>query len=123
MLAGFFVGWPSPPSPEKHLRLLLQSYRIVLAVDDEAGRVVGFVSAIGDGVLSAHITLFEVLPAYQGRGIGQALMRIMIGLLGDLHAVDLICDGRMQPFYARFGMQAAGAMMLRNYELQAGRGQ
>ena len=35
---------------------------------DDAGRVVGFVTAISDGVLSAYIPLLEVLPEYQGAG-------------------------------------------------------
>ena len=36
-LQGFFVGWPNPPSPETHLKLLAGSDHIVLAIDDETG--------------------------------------------------------------------------------------
>jgi hypothetical protein len=64
-LQGFFVGWPNPPSPETHLKLLANSNYIVLAVDDETGNIVGFITAISDGVLSAYIPFLEVLPAYQ----------------------------------------------------------
>lgn len=34
-LNGFFVGWPNPPSPETHLRILKGSDYVVLAVSSE----------------------------------------------------------------------------------------
>lgn len=120
-LHGFFVGWPDPPSPETHLAILRRSDAVVLAVDDESAQVVGFVNALSDGVLSAFIPLLEVLPAYQGRGIGSELVRRLLAQLSDLYAVDLLCDADVQPFYARLGLQPAQGMMLRRYERQAGR--
>jgi ribosomal protein S18 acetylase RimI-like enzyme len=120
MLTGFFVGWPKPPSSETHLRMLQQAYRVVLAVDDQTNRVVGFVNAISDGVLSAYIPLLEVLPEYQMQGIGDELIRRMLWLLDGLYMVDLICDRRLQPFYEQLGMVRATGMMTRNYARQAG---
>lgn len=117
---GFFVGWPDPPSAEMHLRLLHQSDHVVLAVDDEIDSVVGFVTAISDGVLCAYIPLLEVVPTYQGRGIGTELMRRMLVTLRRLYAVDLLCDPEVQPFYARLGMRPATGMMIRNYDRQSG---
>ena len=67
-LEGFFEGWQNPPSPEVHMNLLKNSDHVILACDDETGRVVGFVTAISDGVLSAYIPFLEVLPEYRGRG-------------------------------------------------------
>ena len=112
-LKGFFVGWPNPPSPETHLKLLAGSDEIVLAVNDETGEVVGFVNAIADGVLSAYIPLLEVLPEYQGQGIGRELVRRMMEKLSRFYMVDVVCDPDFMPFYARFGMQPGNAMMLR----------
>jgi ribosomal protein S18 acetylase RimI-like enzyme len=119
-LHGFFVGWPRPPSPQTHLALLQNSACVVLAVDEETGNVVGFVTALSDGVLAAYIPLLEVLPAYQGRGIGGELMRRVLGELSKLYAVDLLCDAELQPFYERLGMRRAVGMMARNYERQSG---
>ena len=119
-LRGFFEGWPNPPSPETHLRLLAQSDYVVLAVDDDSGHVVGFVTAVSDGVLSAYIPLLEVLPAYRTLGVGSELMRRMLERLGELYMVDLLCDPELQPFYARFGMRPAVGMMRRTYERQSG---
>jgi ribosomal protein S18 acetylase RimI-like enzyme len=119
-LHGFFVGWPEPPTPETHLRLLANSSAIELAVDDQTGQVVGFITALSDGVLAASIPLLEVLPAYQDQGIGSELVRRMIDQLGGLYAIDLMCDAELQPFYARFGMRPYTGMILRNYENQSG---
>ncbi len=112
-LVGFFVGWPHPPSPETHLRLLAGNDHIVLAIDSETNQIFGFVTAITGGVLSGFIPLLEVLPAYQGQGIGQALMRHMLDRLAHLPDVDLLCDPELVPFYERFGMMKGIGMMLR----------
>ena len=114
-LDGFFVGWPSPPSPERHLELLRGSAAVVLARDGDA--VVGFVTAISDGVLSASIPLLEVLPAYRGRGIGSELVRRLLAALDGLYMIDLSCDAELEPFYARLGFRPLErGMGIRNYE-------
>jgi len=118
---GFFVGWPNPPSPETHLRLLRGSAHVWLAVDDASGQVVGFVTAVSDLVLAAYIPLLEVLPEYQGQGIGTALMQRMLESLSDIYMVDLLCDADLQPYYERLGMRRATGMLVRNYAAQSGR--
>ncbi|HMN29257.1 MAG TPA: GNAT family N-acetyltransferase [Caldilineaceae bacterium] len=115
-LQGFFVGWPNPPTPATHLRLLRQSDLVVLALDKEAQRVVGFITALTDGVLSAYIPLLEVLPSYQGRGIGRALVEQILDRLRTCYAIDLLCDVDVQPFYARLGFRPFTGMLIRNYE-------
>ena len=58
---GFFQDWPNPPTPATHLRLLQQSDEVVLAQDETDQRIVGFITAITDGVLCAYLPLLEVL--------------------------------------------------------------
>ena len=115
-LVGFFVDWTSKPSPQVHLNILHGSSHVVVAIDEESDQVVGFVTAISDGVLSAYIPLLEVLPAYQDRGIGSELMRRILEQLDDLYMVDVLCDAELQAYYARFGMQRAVGMCIRRYE-------
>ncbi|MCU0511550.1 MAG: GNAT family N-acetyltransferase [Anaerolineae bacterium] len=121
---GFFAGWPNPPTPATHLRLLQGSYRVWLALDDDLnhdrGQVVGFINAISDGVLAAFIPLLEVVPAYQGRGIGTELTRRMLHSLAHLYSIDVMCDASVQPFYARLGLQPCGGMIQRHYAHQSG---
>ncbi len=120
MLSGFFAGWPTPPPPETHLRILRNSKFVVLAVDRQASRVVGFVNAVSDGTLSAYIPLLEVLPAHQGQGIGTALVERMLAQCAGLYMVDTICDAAVQPFYAKCGMLPSTGAMVRNYDRQSG---
>lgn len=119
-LKGFFVGWPNKPSPEVHLRLLRGSDEVVIAVDEATGAVVGFTIAITDRVLSAYIPLLEVLPEYQGRGIGSELVRRMLERLKGLYMIDVLCDEQIVPFYEKLGMRRTIGVILRNYEYQAG---
>jgi ribosomal protein S18 acetylase RimI-like enzyme len=115
-LVGFFVGWPRPLSAGRHVMVLRGSDFVVVARDGETGPVVGFVTAVGDGVLSAFIPLLEVLPEYQGRGIGTELVRRMHGLLEGMYMVDLCCDEELVAFYERFGMSRWVGMGIRNRE-------
>ena len=119
-LEGFFEGWPDPPSPETHLRLLQQSTDVILAVDSETGHVVGFITAVSDRILAAYIPLLEVLPVYQGRGIGSQLVRRMLQRFEHLYMIDLVCDAALEPFYEGLGMRRMPAMVVRNHAQQSG---
>lgn len=119
-LRGFFQGWRVPPTPQTHLRLLAGSDEIVLAVDEESGKVIGFISAITDGVLAAYIPFLEVLPAYKREGIGSELARRMLARLKQFYMVDLLCDAEVRPFYSRLGLEPATGMVLRNHDRQSG---
>jgi len=121
MLAdGFFVGWPNPPSCATHLKILQNSYVAYVAIDMATDKVVGFINAISDGVLSAYIPLLEVLPEYQGRGIGNRLVQLLLTDLGGLYMIDVLCDEDIQPFYVKFGGLCSQGVVFRNYDAQSG---
>ncbi|MGC4047114.1 MAG: GNAT family N-acetyltransferase [Armatimonas sp.] len=117
-LQGFFVGWPNPPSPETHQEILRRSAALWLAWDGE--RCVGFINALSDGVFYAFIPLLEVLPEYQGQGIGGELVRRMCETLKPMYAIDIVCDDALITYYERHGFTAGKAMMRRHYDNQAG---
>ncbi len=119
-LEGFFEGWPSPPTPETHVAIMRGSYRVVLALDENSDAVVGFITAVSDGVLAAYIPLLEVLPSYRRRGIGRELVTRMQEELGELYMVDLVCDEALESFYASMGMKPARAMTIRRFDKQSG---
>jgi hypothetical protein len=50
------------------LSLLAGSDHVVLAIDKASGDVVGFITALSDGVLCAYISFLEVVPGYRQRG-------------------------------------------------------
>lgn len=116
-ITGFFVGWRHPLPPAEHLRMLSGSDRVVLSMDDATDRVVEFVAALTDEVQGAYITLLEVLPEFQGQGVGQGLMRGMLDeQLADIQTIELMCDADLVPFYARFGIKPSSGMVLRRRE-------
>lgn len=104
--------------PEEHFELLRGSDHVVLALADDGlnadvDRVVGFITAVSDGVLAAYIPLLEVLPDYRGQGIGTELVRRLLHKVRNLYMVDVMCDPDVQPFYARLGMQPSAGMIIR----------
>lgn len=116
---GFFEEWSDPPDPETHLKILENSDHVVVAVYRD--EVIGFITALSDGVLSAFITLLEVLPEYQDRGIGHSLMNKMMEEIGDIYMVDLVCDANLSRFYAELGFATTTGMSRRDYRMQSGR--
>jgi GNAT superfamily N-acetyltransferase len=116
---GFFVGWPNRPSPAKHLEILQKSAYCVIAFDESSEKVVGFVTAISDFVSCAYIPHLEVLPDYQGQGIGTELMQRMLKKLADYYMIDLICDPGLHGYYSRFGMRPYSGALIRNFERQS----
>ena len=76
--------------------------------------IVGFVTAVSDGVLAAYIPLLEVRREWRGKGIGAELMRRMLALLAGCYMVDVVCDPELIPFYERFGMVPLAGLGRRN---------
>lgn len=128
LAGGFWVGWPSPPDLSMHLAMLHGSEAVVLALDPDVapgrpGRVVGFVNAVGDGVLAAYLPCLEVLPAWQGRGVGSELVRRIVAELAPRYMIDLVCDEDVVPFYERLGFAPHRATIRRDRSaIMAGRG-
>ncbi len=113
---GFFVGWPEHPDQKTHLEILRRSYAVWMAFDEN--KCVGFVNAISDGSLSAFIPLLEVLPEYQGQGIGTELLRRMVETLEGMYSIDIVCDEAISRFYAKKGFSRRVGMGMRNYANQ-----
>ncbi len=102
------------------MNILKGSSAAELAVDTDTGKVVGYTTALSDGVTTMYVSYLEVLPDYQGQGIGTQLTCRLLEKFRAVYAVNLHCDDDVQPFYERFGMRRAVGMMIRRYEHQAG---
>jgi ribosomal protein S18 acetylase RimI-like enzyme len=113
-LAGFFQGWPAPPSSQRHLEILYGSSEVVLAREED-GTVAGFITALTDGLLAAYIPLLEVRPGRRGQGIGSELVRRMLARLAGCYMIDLVCDRDLLPFYARLGLRPYSAAIIRDH--------
>ena len=117
MLWGFMQHWGIRPSPETLLRILQASSHIILALDDEnVDIVVGFITAISDGISCAYISHLEVREEFQGEGIGSELVRRMVDKLKHIYMIDLCCDPELQLFYFNNGFKECPGMVIRNYD-------
>ncbi len=114
-LKGYFMDWKYPMTPEEHIKTLKGSTYFIVAVDDDTNNIVGFVTALSDGINSGFIPLLEVLPQYQNRDIGTKLMEKILLKLKNIPNIDLTCDPDLQPFYEKFKMQKSHGMILRKY--------
>jgi ribosomal protein S18 acetylase RimI-like enzyme len=112
-LKPFFKGWRSPPSEEVRARMLAGSAIVVTARD--GGRLVGFVTAITDGVMNAYISLAEVLDEYQGRGVGSEMMKIVIRRLKGHYCIALLTDPDKDGFYSKLGFSQIHGMHIMDF--------
>jgi GNAT superfamily N-acetyltransferase len=118
-IQGFFVGWANPPTSETLLRMLDTSSHIWVARDGD--RLVGYVRAISDGFYSAFVPELEVLPGYQGLGIGTTLLTSLLKDLSGFYSIDANCDDEFVDYYQRFGFVRGNGMMIRRYDHQGAR--
>ncbi len=118
-IRGFFVGWANPPDSSTLVRLLEASSHFWLAIDGE--RLVGYVRAVSDGFFSAFLPELEVLPEYQGLGIGTTLLSNILGDLTGFYSIDGACDDELVDYYRSFGFVQGNGMLIRNYDHQAGK--
>lgn len=82
--------------------------------------IVGYITAISDGVLSSYVPFLEVDKRYQGKGIGSTLLKKILKELDGLYMTDLVCDEEKAGFYEKAGMMKWNAMILRRFEHQVG---
>lgn len=119
-IKGFFEGWPEKPNEDVLKKSIENSGVVVLAVDDEKKKLIGYITALTDGVLSAYIPFLEVQKNYQKQGIGHELVKRMTNELKDLYMIDLVCDKELADFYSEAGFVSWNAMIKRNYANQSG---
>ena len=117
-LDGFFVDWPDYPSNERFLEILQASHGVALAQDTSTNQIVGCINVISDGIFAGYIPLLEVLPEYQGRGIGKKLINLIMSRYENLYMLDVCCDESVEQFYASKEFIKVSGMVHRNYNRQ-----
>jgi GNAT superfamily N-acetyltransferase len=71
------VGWERRTADRDRLAQLVRGSLYVVSAW-EGDRLVGFARAISDGATNAYISTVAVLPAYQKRGIGRAIIQRLL---------------------------------------------
>lgn len=98
---------------ETRSKLLAGSDLVITA--RENGKLVGFLTAISDGVMHAFITLLEVLESHQNKGIGRRLMELAISNFKGYYDIVLITDPDKGGFYKKLGFKEIYGMHIRDF--------
>ena len=96
------VEWKSGNQPEK-LAIALKNYGSVFTAWDE-DRLVGLISAMDDGILTAYVHYLCVNPTYQKQGIGRQLIKMAENYYKDYMRVLLISYNPAADFYKKCGL-------------------
>ncbi|GKU24913.1 GNAT family N-acetyltransferase [Clostridium folliculivorans] len=84
--------------PEIHKKAFSNSYITVFAFDNE--KLIGFGRAISDGVYQAAIYDLAILPEYQGKGIGKALLKRITSTIPNCNYILYAAPGK-EGFYEK----------------------
>jgi len=100
------VQWSAARKPDRLMRALRRSHSVVTAW--VKGSLVGLGNALSDGSLVVYYPHMLVLPEFQGRGIGQELMRRLMKRYRGFHQHILIAEAEAISFYRKCGFKRAG---------------
>lgn len=103
------VGWKSLSGRQLAAAVKNNAFAIVAR---DKGSAIGLARGISDGGYNFFITDVIVLPEYQGKGIGKALMTAVMDYIGSTFTagetvlVNLMSSICKEGFYKRFGFTA-----------------
>jgi RimJ/RimL family protein N-acetyltransferase len=102
------AGWGSIPEHQIETGLKKSFYTMTVVCDE---KVIGIGRIVGDGVTICYIQDIIVLPEYQGKGIGTAIMENLLshiqenGFENTHIAIGLFSAKGKEDFYKKFGFQ------------------
>ncbi len=99
------VGWSSGHFPEKLVKAMHGFETVYTAWDGE--KLVGLISAMDDGVMTAYIHYLLVRPEYQGAGVGRTLVEKMKETYRDYLRIVLVAYDEELGFYESCGFKKA----------------
>lgn len=95
------VNWQSGNYPDK-LRIAMHNYSSVFTAWD-GDRLIGLVSVMDDGIMTAYIQYVLVDPEYQGQGIGRHLLDMVKEHYNDYLRIVLVAYDDRVSFYESCG--------------------
>lgn len=98
--------WSSADKPTELYNGLTNSHSLFSAWDND--KLVGIGNAISDGHLVVYYPHLLVHPDYQGKGIGQMIVKKLQEKYGHFHMQMLTADGKAIDFYQKVGFTRAG---------------
>jgi GNAT superfamily N-acetyltransferase len=99
--------------PDMHQRAFEASHTTVFAYHE--GQLIGFGRAISDGVYQAAVYDVAILPEFQGKGLGRAIMTHIFSRLAHCNIILYASIGK-EDFYRTLGLRKmkTGMALFRN---------
>lgn len=97
------VEWSSGHYPEKLEKAMLNYETVYTAWD--GNKLVGLISAMDDGIMTAYIHYLLVRPEYQGKGIGKSLLEATKEKYKDYLRIVLNAYNKECGFYEHCGFK------------------
>ena len=97
------VDWSSGHYPQKLVVAMKNSGSVFTAWDDN--KLVGLINSFDDGVMTAYVHYLLVNPAYQGKGIGKELVRLISEKYKDYLRIVLVAYDKEIGFYEQCGFE------------------
>ena len=110
------VGWTNYLKRADTLRAAYENSLCVFAAFD-AGKLIGIIRAVGDGISIVLIQDVIVLPEYQRKGVGTALLKTVMDKYKDVYQLELLTDNteKTTAFYRSAGFAAADEIGCRTF--------
>lgn len=98
------ADWPRPPSAATALESLRNMNAVILALDEEADRIAGFVCGMTDHTLILYIWDVEVLPRYRGQHLEREMLRRLLDT-HEMYQVNTICIPEHRATFEQLGFR------------------
>lgn len=95
------VEWSSGNYPERLAVAMKNSGSVFTAWDGH--KLIGLINALDDGNMTAYVHYLLVNPAYQGKGIGKELVRLLSDKYKNYLCIVLIAYDKEVGFYKNCG--------------------
>lgn len=95
------VNWPVGNKPDRLQQAFSYSDKVITAWHDE--KLVGLISSIADGSLTAYIPYLLVSPEYQKQGIGEKLVSMILSEYESYERIVLLTEKDTVDFYKQCG--------------------
>lgn len=99
------VEWSSGHFPERLVQAMRGFETVFAAWDGDA--LVGLISAMDDGSMTAYVHYLLVRPEYQGRGIGKQLVQRVKERYADYLRIVVVAYDEEMGFYEGCGFEKA----------------
>jgi len=103
------VGWTNYTDHPQMLEKAYKNSLCTLGAHTADGTLVGIIRAVGDGASILFIQDIIVLPEFQRRGIGTALLKAIVSRYPDVYQMELMTDNtdKTIAFYKSLGFTPA----------------